>query len=721
MSPQHAPQPNHHLPHTTTNVNPITPALAWNAFCRWWKWIIPLGILIAAVPAYVLYSQFEPQYRASAVLLIHDRIQGIVSAPDLSPRFAQNQVELIRSAPVLDPVAADPEIARIPEIANSQDPRSVLLSGLRINNIGGSEMFNLSFTCGSGQDAAKIVNKIAASYLKVQSGDQRRRTDDVMTYLQQEKTTRALEMKRLRDNVRELAKQVTGKDPFSIDTPGKAEAPATFLGLQAEVARMDVSQSILQEQISELRSKVQTASELPINDAEIDQRIDESVELKTLNERLKTQMAVMAEHEAKSADIGSNRGYQRVKTEVAGLHEEIKQLRVTLQEPTRQALQTEKLKEQKLELATLEKQFASNAISHRVYKERLKSELASAKQYAGDALELDFARTELEQATGIYDQLSNNLVLLQTGKGEPDRVRLWQEAKAPTAPTELLPWKKIGIVAAAAFCIPFGLALAWEWLARRISDRHQIESQMQLRVVGEVARLPKTVRDSRNTRVQLFEESVDSLRTNLLMGEAAHDVRVISVTSATSKEGKTSLSTQLAVSIAIASGKPTLLIDGDMRAPDIHEIFDGPLGPGLAEVLEGKATSEEAIATHYGEFLHIMPAGKLRASPHALVGSGRFDRMIEQLREQYTYIIVDTPPVLAAGESLVMSSCTDASVVCAMQGKSRMDQVKMVCQLLASVGANCAGVVLNGVPLGTYSYYYGRYDYVRGLNAPADA
>jgi capsular exopolysaccharide synthesis family protein len=211
--------------------------------------------------------------------------------------------------------------------------------------------------------------------------------------------------------------------------------------------------------------------------------------------------------------------------------------------------------------------------------------------------------------------------------------------------------------------------------------------------------------------VMMFEESIDSLRTSLSLIESLSEVRVLAVTSAVSGEGKTSLASQLAVSIARATGEPTLIIDGDMRSPDIHKVFDVELSPGLAEVLAGTCQLEEAIETNFNEKLHILTAGQLRTSPHRLVGRGEFGLILKKLSESYRHIIVDTPPVLPASEALVLARSADAAVLCMRRDYSRMSQSQEAASRMLNAGVRTVGAVLVGIPLQQYAYKYGRYLY----------
>jgi Mrp family chromosome partitioning ATPase len=190
----------------------------------------------------------------------------------------------------------------------------------------------------------------------------------------------------------------------------------------------------------------------------------------------------------------------------------------------------------------------------------------------------------------------------------------------------------------AAFLVPFGLAMLLEMLCRRVSDRSQVEAVTELALVGEVTTLPRRVSGrahpfaSAGRDLQLYEESIDGLRTLLSLFEITRGQKVLSVTSAVSGEGKTSLAAQLAVSIACASNRPTLLIDGDMRSPDVHRVFNVENGPGLYEVLKGQCPVEDALEKGFSENLHLLTAGELDTNPHRIMGGGKFHELISQVR-----------------------------------------------------------------------------------------
>jgi capsular exopolysaccharide synthesis family protein len=267
--------------------------------------------------------------------------------------------------------------------------------------------------------------------------------------------------------------------------------------------------------------------------------------------------------------------------------------------------------------------------------------------------------------------------------------------------------------------LPFVLAIAWERRVKRILDTQQILDESYLPVVGEVAALPIRrmlgrrggARNLSRARY-VFEESIDSLRTTLVLSEDLRDMQIIAVVSSVSREGKTSLSAQLAVSLARATGTPVLLVDSDIRSPDLHQIFDVPLEPGLVKVLGGVCSPRDAIQRGgSNQLVHVLPAGRLQKNPHSLMGHGALKALLEQFRPDYRYIVVDTPPVLSASESLVVAKAADGALLCTLRETSRAPQVKLTYERLLSAGTNVIGVVLSGVPTSHYAHKYGSYAY----------
>ncbi len=203
---------------------------------------------------------------------------------------------------------------------------------------------------------------------------------------------------------------------------------------------------------------------------------------------------------------------------------------------------------------------------------------------------------------------------------------------------------------------------------------------------------------------------MNALRTSLALDERLKDAQVFVVASAVSGEGKTNLSAQLAMSWSHAIQGKVLIIDADLRAPNLHELFEVQSGPGLAEVLRGEVNVEEALVMDWGDRLFVLPAGDAgTSSPSHLFSGARFRSLLTQLRSQFDKIVIDVPPILCASETLLIGRESDGVLMCARHDYSRSGQVKQAYDRLQASGARIAGAVLNGAPVRKYSYSYRGY------------
>jgi capsular exopolysaccharide synthesis family protein len=192
------------------------------------------------------------------------------------------------------------------------------------------------------------------------------------------------------------------------------------------------------------------------------------------------------------------------------------------------------------------------------------------------------------------------------------------------------------------------------------------------------------------------------------MAEKAQGKKVFSMSSSVSGEGKTSIASQLALSIARSQNLPVLLIDADMRAPSQHNIFDCKIGPGLTDVFDGTATLDETIV-QWDDFVSVLPAGELIRNPNALLTYESLTALLEKVRDDYSYILIDCPPLLAATEAYVIARASDGVLLCCMRDVSRTLQVRKAYERLIAVGCDVMGLILSGVPTYDYAYRYGGY------------
>lgn len=216
-------------------------------------------------------------------------------------------------------------------------------------------------------------------------------------------------------------------------------------------------------------------------------------------------------------------------------------------------------------------------------------------------------------------------------------------------------------------------------------------------------------------------EAFKRLRTNtvIALGEDKEKpCRVIGVTSAQPSEGKSTVSINLAYSLA-ELGKAVLLIDGDMRRPSIHNAVGEPVSPGLSDVLTGKVNLKDAMERYKSSvnevYFDMVLSGDYPENPSELLNSSRFKKFVEVVSTAYEYIIIDLPPVNAVVDAVSVSKLTDGLIVVIRENHCPRYVLTSCVEQLQYAKANILGFVMNGCVEGAGKHYqYNNYYYHYG-------
>ncbi|MEX2177021.1 MAG: polysaccharide biosynthesis tyrosine autokinase [Pirellulaceae bacterium] len=694
-----------------------------NAVRYWWKIAAPSAVALAVVAALAVWYFSHPQYTASAWLIIREKPEYLLNPQVMEApgKFVQNQMELMRSPPVTDPVANKAEVFATPELSRSGEPAELLRRQLRVRAMGQSDFFVIEFTSEDPKKAALVVNEVAKSYLVLQDRDLSLRMEATITRLEKQRADQQQSIESLRDRVQQKTKTLTGVDPFIGSAQGVAAAIQDPLSpLQNQIVGAEIDQAMTAAQV-EAEEEMLKRQVFEVPASEVEAKVQSLPEIAGLRKRIGDTQGLLKEHERTSANLAKNQAYQYLlkqkRSDETQFAKRVGELREAVKADLEKSSQMKRIDE----VASMRKSLEAKQLAVTILRDRLEKERANQQVFKGETVELEFLRSDYEAASKVFEAINDRIVSMRLEQHAPDRVLRFKDATPPLFPDEALPYKKMAGVAAIGFFIPFGLAIAFELLHRRVSSRRQLELTCRVPVVAEVTEMPRRISSNRpsakeqlSRELHLFEESIYGLRTHLMLAHATEGLCTVAVTSAVSREGKTSVAVQLAVSIARSTGEPTLLIDGDLRAPDIHRIFEVDRSPGLCEVLQGSPL-EDAIESQFTSSLHLLTAGQLATVAHRLLGNGEFPRLLEDLKKKYRYIVIDTPPILAASEALMIARAADATVVCARRDFSRVDQVSEAYVRLRSANVKIAGTVLNGIPPKVYSYRYGSYYYDRGF------
>lgn len=207
-----------------------------------------------------------------------------------------------------------------------------------------------------------------------------------------------------------------------------------------------------------------------------------------------------------------------------------------------------------------------------------------------------------------------------------------------------------------------------------------------------------------------ISEKFRGIRSNIMFSNAENEIGSLLVTSEKPGSGKSTISANIAVTYSQA-GYKTLIIDGDMRKPTQHYIFDLPNNSGLSNLIINKATYSDSIKESNVDNLAILTAGPTPPNPSELITSSKFETIFNELLDHYDFIVIDTPPVNTVTDAQVYAQTIKNCVLVIDAEKNNKIEVKKAKDLLNKSDGKLLGAVLNKMPVdknSSYYYYYGE-------------
>jgi succinoglycan biosynthesis transport protein ExoP len=354
----------------------------------------------------------------------------------------------------------------------------------------------------------------------------------------------------------------------------------------------------------------------------------------------------------------------------------------------------------------------------------LEAQKAEAYKLRDQLVEYTLRQREFEANRTLYDSLEQRLRTASVQSGlESLEIDIVDRALPPANPV-LRPQSTV-IMTALAFSLLAGIVIAFlmESLDTGLRSIAEIESITELPSLAIIPRARRSSVDHAGTLTTAqrnigiltqpksqFAESFRSLRTSLLLSTAGHPPKFIVLTSATPSEGKTTAASNLAAILAQRDTR-VLLIDGDLRRPNIHHRFGLNGKIGLTTVLTGATKLEETVQS-VPEIpnLDILPSGPVPPFPTEMLSSGAMDAILRRCGELYDYVVIDSPPILSVTDGVILARQADAVVLVVRHGKSSKHVVRRARDILLRSGAGITGIVLNAVDLNSPEYY-GYYGY----------
>jgi succinoglycan biosynthesis transport protein ExoP len=580
-----------------------------------------------------------------------------------------------------EPAAA--ELPGVDETAAQSKTIDAFLSRLAVTPVRNSRLVDVSFRAQDPKLAAGAANAIATSYIAQNLDFRFTATREASAWLEQQLAAQRKEVEAAESRLQQYREQ-------------------------NEAISFEDRENIVVQKLADLNTAVTKAK-------------TERLQKEAMYRQLAAIQGNAAELDTFPAILG-NQFIQQQKATVAQLQREQAQLgdRLGDRHPemikVRSALETAQVRLQ----AEVNKVVQAVRTEYQAAVAQEESLTGALNQQRGEALSMNRAaidygvlQRDLESSKQIYQSLLQRAKETGiSGELKTSNVRVVDAAEMASSPVS--PRRALAIVIGLVVGVFLGIGLAFffEYMDNRVKAPEEIETHLGLPSIGLIPALgakggPANPLISNGVPPN-FAESFRALRTNILFSATEDGCRSIVVTSTAPGEGKTMVAANVAVAMAQA-GQRVLLIDGDMRRPRVHDVFDLEVTPGLSNLLVGAAKGSEVVRKTSVANLSVMAAGKTPPNPAELLASRRFVDLLGTLKEQFDLVVIDTPPVMAVTDAAIVAHRASGVLFVIGAGQTSRHAAQQALDQLEHARARFVGAVLNRVDLEREAYYYSRY------------
>jgi capsular exopolysaccharide synthesis family protein len=652
--------------------------------------------LILSLLYLLVATRYYSGYASLYVQQVSSHITG--NAQEVRPMqdpeaFLYTQREVIASTPVVAIALNTPGLKELKTFEGEDNLFQFLKKNLSVEVGKKDEILSISFDTPYREDAQKIVAAVVDAYKNYQSKSRHSSSGEALAVFQQQKQKRDEELKLKRAELTALRAKtgmISGEDQKSNAIRQKLEMLSTALTQQqletinAKSAWEDVGRTILADPKRKKDFEKYRASASYQNPSAQDDA--------TLRTEMLRHQALLQEYS----------------TRYGAAHPVMKQIQAKIDNTNvfYAAAVYRRYESAIKKEADLQTEFNSQqqmAVSQNVA-------AVQDTQLAADVV-------RLQQLSDELDKQIKNLAILEAA-GAPN-INVMEPPSVSRRPTRPYTGRTLALALIGGLIIGCGVACVRDWYDYRLRSADEVKSSLGITVLGLIPHVDdENSPIARGQKIHIDPQSVvaeayRSLRTAVYFGTKERQARTILVTSPERGDGKTTMASNLAISMAQA-GRRTLMIDADMRAPMQDLIFGINGRAGLATVLQGKATPDEVIRHTGIENLDLLPAGVAARNPSELLNNQKFIELIESLAEKYDQVVIDSPPLLAVTDARIVAASTDATLLVLRAGKSNRKLSELSVDGLMSVGANLLGAVVNDIRRRSYKSYgsygtYGRY------------
>ncbi|MBN1851412.1 MAG: polysaccharide biosynthesis tyrosine autokinase [Pirellulales bacterium] len=675
-----------------------------NSLRRRWPLALGLGILLAIGVATILFFVFPDESQAVSLLKVHSEkptllkdIEGTGEGAASYELYQGTQLQavtgefVLQKALMLEPY----NISSIDKLYREADKVEWLRENLVVRFLRDSEYLEVSLAENmEEEELERIVNAVVDAYLEEVVYGASRQAKKSKEMLERSLRDIKEQQSALRKDYEELAASLgTSEDETSNIKIQMGLEERRVNRLQRKEAQDRIALAFVERE-----AIVRNARDPAVVDAQIQEQLAEDPNIQMMMQQIAywDSMIMMYKSKSKHQTPALKRllaEREKMQTELANMQRQMvasaqanyqKQPDLIIRQANNQYLATVNVYAPQIE--ALDKRHAE-----------ILEELKTLSEQSADLVS---RAAELEQLDLLAASMSERLYewdVELVAQQEIPRVQVIQRAIAHPSINEVERWLIIsggGLLMLGLTCFGVGYM---EFRNRRLDGPSQMDEGLGIRVIGTLPALShRRINRESDPVVATLMESIDSVRTTLMHDATSKDRRIVLVTSAGPQEGRTTVASQLAASLARA-GRRTLLIDGDVRHPVLHGLFDLPLENGLCEVLREEMDVADAIRPTHAEGLWIMTAGYCDADAMHALANDVLAPVMKELRDQYDFIIIDGAPILGLPDSMILGQYCDGAILSVLRDYSKVPLVYQTSELLKGVGIRLIGAVVNGV------------------------
>ena len=709
-------------------------AAVWHALTRRWLTIVVLGAGLGAIGAAAAWLVMPSKYTAVATLHLDPHPpRGVYETNEDFPSFRANQTTWVKSDPVLTATLKKPEAAELPEVREQGDGGLGWLKGAALvdDKTGGPEVLRLTVTADRADDAALTANQWAQAAGEVYTAEEEAKIKERIKQLRQSYRDNT-ELLRKKKNDLQARRDLLGlEDPKVIGDKLAAEQ-ATLTVLQSQRVQVELQLKTLGVRLADLKARSAAPDKVEVSPSAVDEEIDKDFpqnpvvkaqidQLLVIQKKLGERLPVL-----RPEDRETDEGVIAFRKGIADIEKSLARERDDLRPDYEKRLRTRLVDRMKEEAAKADQDIQGLTAQLDALGAKLKEKeaaiftLRTGEQAANKSNpEVEAMQSEVTEMDDNVKRLGEEEANLEASLPLAPRLTVMEKAAPPAFPTLDKKIKMAGGLFLGLFGLVFVGVVVVEFRARRVYNSDDVSQGLGLPLMGTVPALPAKARTAapvaEDSTLGPAIESMDAIRTMLLHAGRAETLRVVMVGSAVSGEGKTSLACHLAASLA-RGGRRTLLVDADMRNPAAHQLFGLTSAPGFSELLRGEVEPNQVVQNTSLENLSLLAAGAAdRRALQALAQEGILRTVLDELKEQYDFVIIDVSPILPVADALLIGEHADAVLLSVLRNVSRLPAVHAAQQRLAALGIR----VLGAVVIGEGMEAYGQVRYPSVAAAPA--